>query len=239
MAIMRHGKAPTRTGRTGATSEASREIKYVRYDDHPYLCMTCPCCSNVITCGFFECPLCETRYCDATGPPQLNVVSNPESSRQVNEARRAVYGATHTMSMAGTYMAMSAKLRRHIDKWGSSDSERHGLRSQQERPDHCGLTGPTRQVHSRQRRQGLLNYKDWLAFFLVSARECHCPCRRPRPGGLYPRPGFGTRPLGPPGPRHAGSHGRALQQLISNAEGMPRDTIDKANNINRDMHQRP
>lgn len=81
--------------------------------------MACPRCTIIITCGFLERPRCEIRYFyGVTGPRWLNVLSNAESARKVNEARRAVYGATHSVSLSGTYTAVPGT---HIDKWDRSD----------------------------------------------------------------------------------------------------------------------
>lgn len=82
IASMRRGEAPTSTGQDGAIAGMSTTSSMQGYDDHPHMCMTCPCCSNVITCGFLECLVCETQnFYDVTGPPLLNVLSNPESAR--------------------------------------------------------------------------------------------------------------------------------------------------------------
>lgn len=53
------------------------------FGQYPFLGMVGPLCNGEIMCGFLECP---------TGPPRINVLSEPETRKRVDEARRAFHG---------------------------------------------------------------------------------------------------------------------------------------------------
>lgn len=83
---------------------------------------------------FLECPVCDTRYFyDVTEPPLRNTRCNLESAGKVNEARRAVYGNTRSVSLSRTYIAMSGKLRKHVDNRHDADGDPELARWRKER----------------------------------------------------------------------------------------------------------
>lgn len=103
-------------------------MKYITFDDnYPDLGMVCTSCRSEIACGFVECPLCEAWFFyGSTGPPRTSALSEPERRKRVDEAHRAFHSVTHQVSPSAKYFREDKKLRKHLERWDSSDLAQEG-----------------------------------------------------------------------------------------------------------------
>lgn len=102
IAVVRRGADLMSPGQTGAEPEPYREMKYIPVEiQYPFIGAICPSCGCDITCGFLERHLCEARFFYvSTGPPRINVRSEPDSRKRVGEARVAFYGTSKQLPLA-------------------------------------------------------------------------------------------------------------------------------------------
>lgn len=92
-----------------ATHHGGQRYLSVRVQDVPR--------AEIVATRLLECPICDTSYFYMeTGPPRINMLSNPEAQKQIDAVRIAFYRVSKTFSGSGKLMRNTQKLLRHASK---------------------------------------------------------------------------------------------------------------------------
>lgn len=103
------------------------------------------------------------------------MLSEPESCKRVDEARRALHGTNHQMPLASKFMRDAKKPRKHLEQWDSSDDTPEGCEWRHPRAEggccrlrNMPLTAVWKAAGARQIPPNpiTLFYNDWILHFL-------------------------------------------------------------------------